>query len=166
MSDFIMDGMHVVKQYDPATYQRMVSDNWRPTDDFDTWAKRTKMGMMDYILQGEQIMTSFGVTRHGSEDSLINPDMIRDFAHQNHIPAKYFTAAVMVHEFTHTLDRTPDARIGAKEARQTEITAFAAGKAFAEKLPKSIGAPIVRMSDEAANQAKSDIRQYMGRPDL
>jgi hypothetical protein len=155
---FLNDGFDIIKAYDDATYQAMRRDGWTPLLNLDIFAQKTKMSLPQYINEAPVAMGAFGMTGHGTEYSLINQDAIEAFAHHFRFPAKYMAAAVMVHEYTHTLDH---AKQTYATAQQGEITAFTAGRNFAAKLPSEYAAPIVRETDRDLKHAKEDIHSYL-----
>lgn len=128
----------VVRQYDPALYGQMSGARWQV---------QTQPDDMRSLLAVMQSPTAFGITWHeggGNPRSLINLAAIGEFAQSAGIPPRYMTAAVLAHEYRHTLQRQPHSQA---EANSEEPAAYAAGRAFAAKLPPRYGQPIMAESD-------------------
>lgn len=141
---FTDPAMDVIRRTDPATWSRMNATPWHVhvivkgdetsiTDYEDTYGAANAFELM------QELEGAYGVTMwnrantHPLQLTFINVPGIRATAKRLKVPAADFLADVMVHEFAH------DA--GAR----TEPPAFAAGTAFALKLPPS-DAPIARES--------------------
>jgi hypothetical protein len=140
----VRDALAVVRKYDPATYQRMDNDA--------SWVLTSELSVLPEPVQNDLLgSTAFGTTYPvGSINpdiavTFLNCDYVEEWADDYSVDRDYFAAAILVHEFRHTHQRTLDATVA-------EPPAFAAGSAFAAKLPNPSGARIKNLSDETVRQ--------------
>ena len=136
----LVRALATVKKYDSATYARMDSDK--------QWVVTSDMSALPPVVQNDLLgTTAFGTTypvgNVGADIAVtfLNTEYIDEWADHYSVDRNYFAAAVLVHEYRHAHQTTRD-------ARKAEPPAFAAGSAFAAKLPNPSGAMIKALSDE------------------
>ena len=141
----LTDAFAVIAKYDPALFARMSADDWRVSTDY--YALGTPALFPPTAIRASE---AFGMTFSaddlvwwGEEDTtprvFINALEVRDGASQVRAPLEMFGADVLAHEYRH---------IHQPSAGDLEPPAFAAGSAFATKLPAPYGARIKALSDK------------------
>jgi len=142
---YLADAFATVKRYDPATYQRMDADH--------KWFVTTDFSILPEQMYSPEMETAFGTTWTDKNPGLkmavtfIYADYINDWADEKGVDRTYFAAAVLVHEYRHAHqdDMGPAA----------EVPAFAAGSAFAAKLPPGHSEQAIKhLSDTTGAEAK------------
>lgn len=125
----LVDAFEIVRQNDPATYQKMVDSNWVVSEDVRKAFPHDNLWMG--AVQDATVTTSFGATlakrdipTAPADETWIIPWMNEAWAEQNDADEATFVATVLVHEYTHTLP-TGNGEAGASEA----------GFQFSAKLP-------------------------------
>lgn len=136
--------IRIVQQYDPSTYAQMSAMDWNVYDEWED------TGFPIYAL----FMPALGVT--SGLTTLIKPDVVDYEAAASGVPSDYLAATVLVHEFDHARRNWETGEEG--ESVETEISAFAAGSAFALKLPPKYGQPIYIKSEDNRKHEISEIQ--------
>lgn len=149
-SDSLRSAFGIVSKYDPALYQRMNASDWKVGLRFGVLAQYYPDGSDLGAEERESAAEAFGTTQANLSDrtgvpgnppeTYMNMPLIREWSVQHGVPADYFTAAVLAHEFRHTSQNYA--------ALRAEEEAFPFGARFAAKLPPQYGEPIVRESRE------------------
>jgi hypothetical protein len=142
---FTNDAMDVIRNADPAMYAKMNASPWTVhmirtgredsvTDIAIDYGAPLAQALVD------RLNGAYGVTSPGGEGmpqhvTFLNVHAIEYEARRLRVPCADFLADVLVHEFTHD------------DGGQGEPEAYAAGTAFARKLPAS-DAPIAKLSED------------------
>jgi hypothetical protein len=145
--------LQLVKDTDPATYQRMQAEYW-PVDVIDgpedlEWIM-DKAGFWEWAALMTEVPNAFGVTntaKPGQEGNplnhvtIINRPNIEYKARELGVPVAKLAADILVHEFAH------------RDKQADEPQAFKASTRFGRQLEHGDG-PITKLSEETGEVAE------------
>jgi hypothetical protein len=136
------DAFSVIERYAPDIYARMEAADWLATADFGRVADRLHLEPEVAFETGLQYAAmGYGATVNAPPSTWLNMPAITAWSEDHGMGPEWFTADVLVHEFTHTSQgNVPD-------TTEFERAAFTAGSQFARLLPPRMARPIVALSD-------------------